>query len=146
MSLSEVVAKGVVVGSISKFNVAEKVGYFWPKIPLSEDFINTIEVGFSDIELTKSLNIATINSKVRWHFLTQIVEGLSHVVNKLSLWKTLLRLLVFSLTNNSIVGVRGLLGEWVRVIVLEAAFEALLRCPLFVANAVLFAEGSGLWS
>ena len=144
-ALLKVVTEGMIVGNISESNIAEEIGSSGLEVPLSEDLINTVEISLTDIELTVALNVAAVNSKVSWDILSQIVEGLSDVVNKLSLRESLLGLLVVSLLDNYIPGVSGLRGKWVRVVVLEAAFEALIRGPLSVTNACLSAVGDGLW-
>jgi hypothetical protein len=120
----------VIVSDISKLNVTKEIGSLGLKVPLSEDLIHTIKSCLTDIELANTLDIATVSTKVSWDILSQVVEGLSDVVDEFRLGESLLWLFGSALLYDEIAGISRLIGNGVRAVVVEAQLKALIGCPL----------------
>jgi hypothetical protein len=140
----DLIAQRVETRTVGKLDVTKELSSLGLKVPLGKHFINTIEVGLADSESASTSYVIAVRIEVPWDILSQVVNGLSHRINKILIRVALLWESGLSYGNDHISGISWLRRQRVCIVVVEAQFKGLIWRPLSVTLADLFAVRDAL--
>ena len=140
----DLIAQRVEARTVGKLDVTKELSSLGLKVPLGKHFINTVKVGLTDSESASTSYVIAVRIEVPWDILSQIVNGLSHRINKILIRVALFGESGLSYGNDHISWISWLRWQRVCVVVVEAQFKVLIWRPLSATLAALLAVRDAL--
>jgi hypothetical protein len=69
--------------TVGKLDITKELSSLGLKVPLGKDLINTVEIGLADSESASTGYVIAVRIEVPRDILSQVVDGLSHRINKI---------------------------------------------------------------